>query len=387
MKSRAIILSFHSLFLLSAFHCFSQSVDYDKQRVLLNQHIDLLNQNLKNTTKEIGGLTKDYSLIKRTIENREELNHVINKELAEIDSLSTMAKIGIDNMAKQKEKHLQQLEMLMRKEYYQKLSTNIWVDLFSSGGIKERFVKWRYNAQIRDFIDNNIHDIETITAGIQDSIMYMERVKTEKLALLQEESSNMGALQNEYENSKRILGEIKNEEKRIRNLLDIQQQEAYKINQIVGGVIERESVSDDNYKVDINYSFVNEKGKLNWPVAAGAITERFGVQSHESVRGVKTKNSGIDLICPPASPVRSVHAGKVLLVTNQPPYNNIIIVSHGDYVSAYYHLEHVQVAKDEEVDSNKLLGFLKAGDTTVEFHFEIWFNQNQVNPEHWLKNR
>ena len=50
-----------------------------------------------------------------------------------------------------------------------------------------------------------------------------------------------------------------------------------------------------------------------------------------------------------------------------------------------YYLEEVNVSKGSSVSTGDLIGQLGQTQEQVPFHFEIWHNQNQVNPEDWLQ--
>lgn len=384
MKFQVTIPSCLSLVIFCSIGLIGQTVDYQRQRQMLNQHIELLSQNLSNTNKELGELASDYNLIKKTIEKREELKNLIKEEIAEIDSISQSAQQDIISLSHKRSKRLDQLKLLVRKERYQQLTFNIWSGLLSLEGLKSHFLTWRYNQQIKDYIQNNIEEIGKLSIMASDTIVYLENIRTEKVELLKEGQENEEILKRRYKESQSLFKSVQQEERRIRSILAKQQEEALKMNRLISGAIQGNSSTLSNYNAT---NFLNQKGRLPWPVDNGVITKKFGIQMHETVNGVKTNNHGIDMLCLARTEVKTIDRGQVLLVAEQPPYNKVVIIKHGEYTSAYYHLGDVLVNKGDQLNAFQTIGRLSSLDRSANFHFEIWHNQKQVNPEHWLKNR
>ena len=131
-------------------------------------------------------------------------------------------------------------------------------------------------------------------------------------------------------------------------------------------------------------AFASLKGNVPWPVK-GRITDRFGVRENAEVRGLSPYNYGIDMICSEASLVKAVHSGTVLLARRQSPYDVIVTIKHGEYTTAYYYLITPYVKQGDVVQAGQNIGQLRTSVDEADFHFEIWHNQERLNPELWLK--
>ena len=131
-------------------------------------------------------------------------------------------------------------------------------------------------------------------------------------------------------------------------------------------------------------AFGSLKGSLPWPVK-GRITDRFGSRANAEARGLSPNNFGVDMLCPAGEGVHAVHDGTVLLARRQSPYDIIVTVKHGEYTSAYYYLIDPYVKQGEVVKAGQLIGRLRTSVEEADFHFEIWYNQERLNPELWLK--
>jgi len=131
-------------------------------------------------------------------------------------------------------------------------------------------------------------------------------------------------------------------------------------------------------------AFATQRGNLSYPVR-GRITDGFGQRENAEVRGLSPTNYGIDMLCPAGSSVKAVHSGTVLLARRQSPYDIIVTIKHGDYTSAYYYLISASVQQGDYVQAGQPIGSLRTSVEEADFHFEIWHNQERLNPEVWLK--
>ena len=140
-------------------------------------------------------------------------------------------------------------------------------------------------------------------------------------------------------------------------------------------------------KVSESRLFRDQKGRLPWPIANGVVTDGFGLRKNAEARGLRKENYGVDMLGKGGSLVRAVHDGIVLMAVQQPPYDNIVTVKHGDYTTAYFFLSTTNVNVGDFVKRGSIIGNLKRNVNQADFHFEIWDNQSRVNPEVWLQNQ
>lgn len=135
----------------------------------------------------------------------------------------------------------------------------------------------------------------------------------------------------------------------------------------------------------LNTSFVNNKGKLPWPVAKGAKVSDFGNYPHPDVPSVMIDNHGIDIMVESGTPVRVVFEGVVTGVMNIMG-TTVVMVRHGEYLTVYQNLATTSVKKGDKVSTKQTIGTVakSATSNTYELHFEIWKNDHYVNPNEWL---
>ena len=135
----------------------------------------------------------------------------------------------------------------------------------------------------------------------------------------------------------------------------------------------------------LNASFVNNKGKLPWPVAKGAKISDFGNYPHPDVPSVMIDNHGIDILVESGSPARAVFEGVVTAVM---PImgTKVVMIRHGEYITVYQNLASTNVKVGDKVSTKQTIGTVakSASSNTYELHFEIWKNDHYVNPNDWL---
>ena len=145
------------------------------------------------------------------------------------------------------------------------------------------------------------------------------------------------------------------------------------------------SISLTPEEATLNASFINNKGKLPWPVVKGAKVSDFGSYAHPDVPSVQIENHGIDIMVDAGTPARAVFDGVVTKITNIMG-TNVVMVRHGEYLSVYQNLSSVNVREGEKVSTKQSLGTVakNASSNTYELHFEIWKTDRYVNPSEWL---
>ena len=57
----------------------------------------------------------------------------------------------------------------------------------------------------------------------------------------------------------------------------------------------------------------------------------------------------------------------------------------GDYTTAYYYLITPYVKQGDVVQAGQTIGQLRTSVDEADFHFEIWYNQERLDPQQWLK--
>ena len=121
-----------------------------------------------------------------------------------------------------------------------------------------------------------------------------------------------------------------------------------------------------------------------WPVA-GFISNRFGRQEHQTLKGIVINNNGVDIQTNKDEKVHSVYTGKVLRVALVPGNGTAVIVQHGEYFTVYSKMKNVQVKSGSEIQEGDVIGEVYTDNNGVsELEFQVWKNNQKLDPQVWL---
>jgi len=135
-------------------------------------------------------------------------------------------------------------------------------------------------------------------------------------------------------------------------------------------------------------SFLKNKGKFNWPVQ-GQLLHEFGRIKNPELKTV-LNNTGIDIKATRGKEVRCIFPGVVSLITYMSGFGNMVIVDHNDgYYTVYAHMDEIRVNAGEFVEGGGSIGSVGESGSLEgpKLHFEIYGNNNNLNPLSWLKKK
>lgn len=109
----------------------------------------------------------------------------------------------------------------------------------------------------------------------------------------------------------------------------------------------------------------------------------YGKHAHAVRQSVTVNNTGINIAAEAGAPGKSRVRRRGQRGVLRAGMNNAVMIGHGDYVTVYANLEAVGVKTGDRVALNQTIGKLPADDAFL--HFEIWKDQQNLNPELWLQ--
>lgn len=150
----------------------------------------------------------------------------------------------------------------------------------------------------------------------------------------------------------------------------------------------RNSRMDDSGVLDLLYrpSFLDQKGKLAWPVP-GSLRTAFGRGAgQEHSRRLFSK--GIFLATSPGTSVKAVFDGKVVFSGEISGLGSTLVLDHGDhFYTVYSHVEQPVVKVESRVQTNQKIAL--AGEDRVEsragVYFEVRHFSEPSDPKTWMK--
>jgi len=328
-----------------------------------------------------------HSQIKFLKQNLIEKQNVINALKKDIERLK-------ENYAK-----------MIQNTYKTKYSTNPINFLFSAESFNQAIQRFTY---LRTYAKTRENQSKLIKQTIEDlnvKVQKLEEEKAEKEAFFNEEVKERSILENERSQKNQLVSKLQGDEANFKKQIDAKNKAAKDLNKQIQKMIEDEiKLANEKAKQaaiakgekpvaglvltpaekQLSNDFINNLGKLPWPVSKGFIISKFGKHEHESLKNVFTNNNGIDIKTEAGTAVRAVFNGTVVNSFYLPATQNSVIVKHGEYFSVYSNLKNVSVKAGEKIATKQSLGIAYTQDDLTKIHLEIWKGMEKTNPELWL---
>jgi septal ring factor EnvC (AmiA/AmiB activator) len=133
-------------------------------------------------------------------------------------------------------------------------------------------------------------------------------------------------------------------------------------------------------------SFAELKSRMAWPVSSGFISSHFGRQAHPILKGIYVENHGITIQTNKGEEVKAVFDGQVSYVGAIQGIK-LVAIQHGDYFTVYNRLKVLWVKSGQKVKSQESIGeVMTNAEGVTELQFQIWKNNEKLDPENWLLN-
>ncbi len=305
-------------------------------------------------------------------------------------------------------------------------SYNKLLFLFSSNSFTEMLMRMKYLKQYSDSRKEQLKQIEVMRGALLKQRVALDTKKREKRVLLAaqlKESKNLVALKDKQN---QMVQKLNEKEQELSNELAEHRESVEKLDRLIAAVIaeevrraaERERIAKEraaaresiasNKKstkkptttvrtaaaastasaVAAN-SFEGAKSQLTWPVNSGFISGHFGRQPHPVWKHVIQERHGIDIQTSKGETVRAVYDGEIATITDIPGMHKLVMIKHEDgYFTVYAKLASVSVEKGQKVKAKDSIGQVYTDrEGTSEFQFQIWHNQEKLNPEVWLQGK
>ena len=379
------------LFFLSITFLYSQDKNFEKSISNTEKQIRELQRAISQNNNEISILKNKaqqssniLSITKRNIRNSQNLIKAYNKKIDLYNKQTTNLKNAIT---------ANNSEMELIKKQYAERSINLYKKknhefrglIFNSNSLNQMVYRVKYYNIISDLNQKTVDKLA-------QSQFYNNKKNQEIATLLKDTDKNKVLKNNELQSldrtkryQEKLLSDLKKEE------ASIKQEIGKQINQINALETLRKSIIESKKKYDeeqlaklktIKTDIKKYKGKLIWPVD-GKIVKGFGPQWNPKLN-TTLDNPGIDIAANSTTPVKSVFDGLVTTITFISGYGTTVIIDHDDgYFTVFTHLENLLINENMIVKEGQEIGFVSNNNI---IHFEIWGNNQKLNPTQWIKN-
>lgn len=374
--------------------------------ISIGQNTDQLKSQISQLEKEIAYTntlinetqkTKDVSLVQiklldQQIKKQESLLKKLRQEIQRVDQEIAEKQL----MVHQKEEELQ----LLKEEYakmivFARKNLNQYdrmMFIFASQNFNQAYKRLKYFEQYSQYRKNQVRIIQHKQDSLQSSIEKLTKLKIEKTELRSKEENEISQINRKKIEQERGLRELKGKEKQLKNDLKKKNQQKNKLKKEIEKILVAEAKKAKEFnltpdQIQLSKNFEENKGKLPWPVLKGVVYSSFGEHAHAVLKGIKTRNDGIDIVTNEGGTARVVFDGEVRSIISVPGTANFaVLVKHGQFFTLYSNLEKVFVKPGDMVKVKQDIGKISKDpeDKTTKLQFQIWKSTSKLNPVNWL---
>ena len=416
--------------------------ELQRQKVLLQDQIDLASTLLKQTQSSRASSITQLQTLNKKIEARERLIRNMNRQIRRID-----------REVKAKEKEIVDLEYKIDslKSDYAKLIELAQKNLqpadqlmfvLSANTFAQALKRIQYFKDMTSYREQQVKQIEDAQVQLAKEKEALVAKKAEKISIQRAKEGEKNELLVDAQSQEKTVATLQSQESSLKSDIQKKQREAQQLEKQIKRIIaeemrkakqraERINLEKEATKIGLvkgkDYNsrtsnkllknlidkarksqgmderddgpgyamtpqaralannFASNKGALPWPVERGLITGKFGKHEHPVVKGVVVDNPHIEISTEKGAIVRASFEGEVSSVVPIPGANIMVLIRHGNYFTVYSNLISVSVKAGDKIELKQPLGTAftdEEGKTMVQFG--IWKDADIQDPRPWL---
>ena len=384
-------LKFYLIILLITSLAFNQDQNFDKSIKDTEEQISRLKNSINSGNKEVEKLktqskkTKDIiELTRKNIKNSNALINAYDKKI----SLYNKQLVNLENAIIRNNQSINEIKKsyeIRSISLYKNRNNDLSNYIFNSKSFSQMIYRLKYFNIISDINQKSVDKIKT-TQKFNKQKTYEISGLLDKV----EESKNfketeISSLNQKKKYQEKLLKQLKNEENEVKAEIATQLKQIDALEKLRKQIIADKEKYNEQQLASlkrIDKDIRNYKGKLVWPVQ-GKVIKKFGPQWNPRLN-TTLDNPGIDISSRANLPVKSVFDGYISTITFIAGYGTTVIIDHNNsYYTVFTHLENLLISENMNVKEGQNIGYV-SNDNII--HFEIWGNNQKLNPEKWLAN-
>lgn len=422
--------------------------ELQKKEAELRKEINDLSNSLVQIQKNKKASVSQVAAVQRKIAAREELIGTMNRQVRLLDETIYQNELEIYRLKKEldtlKAKYAQSIVFAYKnRSNYQFLNF-----LFSASNFNDAIKRVTYLKSYRKLRETQVSTIQKTQEVLQLKIGTLSTSKKEQSLVLQTQQTQLKDLEEDKKQKNIVVNELKGKEKEVSALLRKKDKQRQDMRIAINAIIKREiaeaarkekeekirlaaieknkatkpaeitakatpkttssstissnsgsitpmttgATSTREYSplestpegVEISINF--EKRNLPWPVNIGTVIIGFG--TYNAGERLIGQSDGIEIALPEGTSVKSVADGKIAYAGDVGG-EQVVIVKHGKYLTAYSHLSSISVSAGQAVKAGTQLG--KSGVSLDGDGVLLFMVSNEkgtyLNPKSWLRAR
>lgn len=341
------------------------------------------------------------SAINEQIKARESLISSINDEISllkgQIGEITGVIMALEDDLVKLKKEYAYMVYATSKtSNSYDRL-----VFIFSADDFNQMFMRIKYMQQYAEARKNQVEQIQKVKETLTNQRNVLEGKRMEQKVLLDQQLLANQDLLALKARQRSVVRELNQRESELEREVQARQKDVEKTDQLLAALIRKErearqrneersravAASASAARGSSSVSFEQSKARLNWPVNGGFISQKFGRNPHPVMKNIMVQNYGVDIQTRQNAEVRAVFDGVVKVITPIPEPGDLkaVIMQHGDYFTVYSRLRDVNVKVGQQITATDPIGMVYTDNNGVSMlQFQIWHNEQKLNPEAWL---
>ncbi len=385
------------IILASVFHAAAAQTrkELEEQREKTLQEISYVDNLLKETSKERKESLNELNMISKKLNLRESVVKGLQEEISLLND-----RIGLNNLAL----GIMEGDLIsLKKEYEQALlgsfrsskASNEIAYILSAKDFNQGYKRLKYLQQVTKFRRQESEIIMELKSEIELSRKKMEEDLAKISQLKTREEQQKYLLQDEKNRQQKIVKTLSSKEAQLQRELEEKKRIAKRIESEINKLIDEERKKSATAELSpelkiLSDNFMENRGKLPWPVDRGVITSHFGLHQHPVLKYVTEKNIDIEITSSGVTPVKSVFRGEVARVFSIRGANMAVIIKHGKYYTVYLNIIEVKVKQGDKVQTGQLIGRVfndsDDGDKAV-LKFMLSEETDYLDPELWISKK
>lgn len=385
--------------------------EMEGQRHKIEQQLAESRKLLSSTQKSVEGQLAQLSALSAQIKKQKQFVaqldadvKAIDRELKNIESQMTTLQTELE---RRREHYAHALQIMTRKNTFE----NKLIFLLSADSFNQMVRRMRYLREYSGFQQKQGELLIAQQQELENKRIELEHTREAKKSLLAKRVEEKKELDKQLEEQNKLVAGLKKKQKEISNRIAQQQRERDKLNAEIERIIEAElraqeaeqkkdgkdseTAASDKKEMPIykesaadkklTGSFESNRGKLPVPITGPyLLTSRYGINYVEGLKNVKFNNQGVDIRGQEGCSARAVFDGTVSFIFEHSG-NYIVMVRHGQYISAYFNLATLKVKKGDKVKIHQPLGTVAADvSSNHTMQFQLRKDTQSLNPELWI---
>lgn len=380
--------------------------ELEERRQSILQDIQQINSLLFKTKGRKKSILTNVEDLNHRINARENLIRITNQQANLLTRQINDNRIKIEKLERELIILKEDYAAMIKKSYKSKSQQSRIMFLLSSENFLQAYKRLQYMKQYTRYRKEQGENILKMSKELESLNSELLDQKEKKQSLIEENKLARQKLTLEKNDYQDLITSIRKDEGKYAAQIRDKQKEADEIDKQIEALI-RAAISKSNRSASgdekstsassatfalteeaktLAANFMNNKGKLPWPVLKGVVVKRYGKQRHPQLPNVTTFNSGVEIATEAGSRARAVFNGEVLEIQQLKGANKAIYIQHGNYISVYNNLRDVTVKKGDQVSTKQEIGTIvtnaSSGKTILKFL--IYQNTNRLNPADWV---